>query len=291
MNSTTFPPIPLETARAAETIYGRNNHYLVIGDRVNELFTGLTLDSPLGSFQKPSHKLAILYLITIFQHLETLPDQLAVNALRERADWKYAFHAPLNPPPFEVSTLCEFRKIIIADPSSKNTLQRLLERLAVTPQIALRESLNQDAGRVISHVCRISRLWDIWEAFNQALEAVATKQPQWLRCNSLPHWYERYGHVRKTLNLRADRQEQEALAQAIGADGLYLLAAISDSKTHELGELPEITALQKNWEEQFERELGSVVWRIEACAGCSFSTREHITTWEVSRAQKERPVM
>jgi hypothetical protein len=45
-----------------------------------------------------SQILARLYLVTIFQYVETLPDQLARETIRKRIDWKYALHVPLNYP-------------------------------------------------------------------------------------------------------------------------------------------------------------------------------------------------
>jgi transposase len=277
----------METVRAAEAVFGRNNHYLVIGDRVNELFAGLSLDRSLGSFQRPRHLLAACYLITIFQYIETLPDRLAVDALAQRVDWKYALHAPLKPFPLEAARLCEFRQMVSADPAGKGNLQRLLGRLAGVPQIVLCDYLDRDAGEVIAHVCRISRLENVWDTFNQTLEALAIRQPQWLRGHSLPHWYERYGHVRRNLNLGLDRHQQEALARAIGGDGFYLLEALAGSGMPEMAGLVEVSALRTVWNEQFERQLGDVVWRTEACAGCSLSGRLPVAPPEVSHAEGE----
>lgn len=269
MSSPTFPPIPSSTQKAAQAVFGRSNSYLVIGDQVNDIFAGLSLETPVSSLHKPVHKLATLYLITIFQHWEALPDHLAVDSLQERVDWKYALHAPLKPFPLEASTLCEFRQILLADPASGDNLQRLLERLANIPQLASSEYLTWCPGQVIAHVCRISRLAKIWETINQALETVAITQWQLLRTISLPHWYDRYGHVRKTLNLRSSQQEQEAFAEAIGADGLYLLQAVSRAGNPELKELDAILALGEVWRNQFEfTDEGNVSWRNEACASC-----------------------
>jgi hypothetical protein len=260
---------------------------MVIGDRANDLFAGIALEGPLGVSPRPKHKLATLYLITIFQHIETLPDCLAVDALRERIDWKYALHAPLNPLPLEILALCEFRALVLTDPTSKQNLERLLQRLAGIPPVVLCACLSQDADQVIAHVCRVSRLATLWDTINQALEALATKQPQWLRHNSLPHWYERYSHLRRNLTLESDHREQEALARAIGGDGFYLMEAISGSGASELAGLSEISALRTVWNEQFERQMGNVVWRMEACAGCPSPDRSRALHPDVPLRQGE----
>src|SRR5512133_4221465 len=110
MSTALFPPIPEETAKAALAVFGSSNTYLVIGKQADALFRGIHLQESSPLTPKQHYRLAVLYLSTIFQYLETLPDRLAVDALRERVDWKYALHSSLNPIPIEASTLCEFRK-------------------------------------------------------------------------------------------------------------------------------------------------------------------------------------
>jgi hypothetical protein len=273
LSSTTFPAIPIETVKAAESVFGKSNYYLVIGDQANHLFAGLTLEIPSQSNHTPGNKLAMLYLITVFQYIETLPDPLALNALDERVDWKYALHLPLKNVRMDGSALCEFRKRLLTDRASEQNLQKLLGRLSEVMQFAFNHLISLETDQVVTSVCTYTRLAKIWEAINRALETLATRRPDWLRVNSLPHWYERYGRLHRNLNLKANPPEQEAFAQAIGADGFYILEAISQGRTPEMANLPEISALRQIWEEQFEREVGKVHWRENACAGCPLADR------------------
>ena len=273
MDPTIFPPIPIKTAKATQAIFGRSNFYLAIGDQANQLFSGMVLEDLAGKLHNPPRSLAMLYLITIFQYVETLPDCLVADALRERVDWKYALHLSLNYPYLEALPLCEFRKLCLEEESDAQTFQTLLKRLSEVSQLSSRPLLNLETHQIIARVCMFSRLAKIREAFNQALEAVATSQPNWLIAISLPHWYERYGHRGEGLNLTADSQEQQALAQAIGLDGAYLLKAISDSNLPALKDLPEVFALQEIWQEQYLLEGEKVLWRKAACAGCDFSVQ------------------
>lgn len=278
MHATFFPPIPEETAKAAQAVFGSSNYYLVIGEQADALFDGIyQLDSSLSP-QKPDHRLAILYLSTVFQHVESLPDHLAVDALRKRTDWKYALHSSLNPIPMEASALCEFRQMVYVDGTVKQNFQKLLENIARVPQIALCDCIRQDADQVIDHVCIISRLANIWEAINHTLQALAIQSPDWLRTNSLPYWYERYSHARINMNLRTERQEMDEFAQAIGSDGYYILDEISRSGSADLANLPEVFMLRKIWSEQFERKMGKVIWRKDGCKFCSLFSRGRPST-------------
>lgn len=125
--------------------------------------------------------------------------------------------------------------------------------------------------QVVNSVCQFSRLAKIWEALNQAMEVLAARHPEWLLNASLPHWYMRYGDQNKDLNLRVGDMERQNLAQSIGADGLYLLDAITKTGDLQLADLNEILVLSEVWGEQFESVNGNVFWRNEVCAGCMLS--------------------
>lgn len=269
MNPTTFPPIPFDTARAARAIFGISNFYLTTGDQANQMFDGLILEDPAERFEKPARTVAMLYLITIFQYVETLPDHLAGDALRKRIDWKYALHLPLNYPGLEAGSFCQFRRWVLSEITGQRDFQTLLQRWSEVTNFGGKQRTGLDSGQVIATVCQISRLTNIWELLHQAMEALATKRPDWLLGASLPHWYARYGSHRRNLNLRVDHLEMQALAHVIGADGTYLLEAISDSGDPELSKLAEVVALRELWREQFEWADGQVRWRKKACAGCS----------------------
>ena len=268
MSPAVFPPIPPETARAARAVFGGSNFYLATGDQVDHLFTGLALD-PSARAQPQGWPLAMLYLITVFQFMETLPDHLAAEALRKRVEWKYALHLPLSYVGLKEKSLCEFRRGLRVCPGQQQNMQVLLSRLSEGAGPDLNGSFSQDPRQVIGAVCLASRAARVWETISQALEALATRQPEWLLATSLPHWYERYGHGAHSLNLRAERGELEALAQATGADGAYLLKAIAEAGIPELNELSEVSTLEQVWREQYEYRAGVVAWRQEACAGCT----------------------
>jgi transposase len=273
VGSATFPSIPIDTIRAARAVFGRSNFYLTTGDQVEQLFNGLILEGPTGRLQISLKTQARLYLITIFQFIETLPDHQAADALRKRIDWKYALHVPLNYPGLEPASFCEFRRWLRVDSRGQQNLQTLLWRLSEIMDLTSKQRTGVDPGQVVDSVCQFSRLARIWEALNTAMEVLAARHPEWLLAASLPHWYQRYGDLNKDLNLRVADLERQNLAQRIGADGLYLLEAISGAGDPHLEELNEILVLREVWDEQFASVEGKVLWRNEVCAGCALPAK------------------
>jgi len=250
-------------------VFGRRNFYLAAGDQLNSLFSGLIQERTNGWNFRPSRTQGMLYLITMFQFLETLPDRLAADALHLRVDWKYALHLPLDYPALEGMRFCEFRRWLLADPMGMQGLEILLERLADPLLAAGKLRVNPPAGEVVKSVCLVSRLAMVWDSIREVLGLLATRQPEWLRRVNLPHWYDRYGRDWNTIDLTVRGPEQEALAQSIGADGDHLLRAIYIDADLHLSALPEIQAMKQTWGEQYRWLEGKITWRKEACAYCS----------------------
>jgi transposase len=274
LNSELFPPVPTDTAKAAWLVLREGNFYLVVGDQANSLFSGLILDDSMEWTQKPAHTLAMLYLITIFQFVESLPDPLAADALQMRVDWKYALHLPLNYPGLDVSLFCEFRQWLLKDHIRMRNMQLLFSRLSRVNESPVKQRLRQKNVAIIVDVCLFSRLAKVCEAIREALEVMATKQPEMLRGISLSYWFIRYNTYCQNLNLRVERGDLVALAQVIGADGLHLLKAISKAESPEMADLPEALALQQAWQDQYEWVAGKLSWRKGSCAHCYLASKK-----------------
>lgn len=282
----TFPPIPLETAKAAQAIFGRSNFYLVVGDQADDLFSGLLQGDAPKTAWRSDWSLAMFYLIMVFQFVETLPDYLAADALQVRIDWKYALHLPLNYLSLDAAEFCKFRQWLRASQSAQRDLQTLLLRLSEERSFIFRLPGDLEADQVVTEVCRISRLGKIWEGLNQAFEVLATRQPEWLLANSLPHWYERYKHGSRDLNVSANNLEGHGLAQGTGADGYYLLDAISKSGDPELSDLNEIHTLRQVWQDEFDRPGGEVFWKKEFCASCTSAGTHPLSVGEAGQSNR-----
>lgn len=279
LNSELFPPVPMDTAQAARSVFSQSvfrgsNFYLSIGDQVNSLFSGLPLEDSMGWIQKPIPTLATLYLITIFQFVEALPDPLAADALKMRVDWKYALHLPLNYSGLDALLFCQFRQRLLKDRTGKRIMQALLSRLSRVMELTGKQRSCLEFDRVVNDVCLFSRLEKIWETVRQAIEVLSTNQPQLLFGVSLPYWNIRYSHHRRNLNLRTGKGELVGLAQVIGADGLSLLKAISEADMPQLVNLPEVWALQQVWRNQFEWVDRELCWRKNACPHCHLVSKK-----------------
>lgn len=261
-----LPPLPNDTARAAEALPG-TSIYLTIGTQIDPLLADIELARLDPSRSRSAATQAILALVTIFQFAENLPDREAAEATRARLDWKYALHLALNYPGLEYSLLCEFRKSLVRNLTARQVFQQILDRLTATDLLRSANGHQTAVSEVLTAVCGVSRLERLIEALRMVLEAVAAVEPEQLRTLTLPHWYERYGQMQATRALPKSIEEQTALAQAIGTDAAYLLEAIAQSGGR-LTLLPEVHALHQIWLDQFDRSEHSLQWRTSACAIC-----------------------
>lgn len=264
-----IPPVPSDTTRTAKAVYSRSNIYLSIGDCLPVLLTDIHLDDSTHMGAPSRLGMPPLALVTFFQYLEELSDRQATDATGMRIDWKYALHLPMNYPGLNSSTLCGFRQILLRQPASQQEFQRVLDRLSEAGYAQETQARPLDALRVLAEVCFRTRLDRVLTNMRISLQVLAIRHPEWLRRISLPHWYERYGQHPKDLNLGTENLEQRAYAQAIGADGIHLLEAISEAGDPALTDMNEILALRQVWYEQFEFGDGKVTWRKEVCASCS----------------------
>jgi hypothetical protein len=271
MDSEIFPPIPPDTSRVALAVFERGNFYITVGDQANQILDGWSWNEPPLTGNLANRSQAMLYLITIFQMMETLPDQSAAEAVHNRVDWKYALHLPLNYPGQEASTFCEFRQWLVGDPNREQKLEAL--RIKVNKIMAASDSPGPGLGNqhTLSHICLISRVSEIYEYVSLVLETLATRRPELLRTISLPHWYKRYNQFQKKSIPNLEQPHLEALANAMGWDIYHLLKSISTSELNSLAGQPEIAALKQVWWEQYSYIQGQLTWNNHDCAHCSLS--------------------
>lgn len=259
-----FPAIPSDTAKAARTAPEKKNFYLAVGEQVNLLFDGIRILDHADQFRTP-HMQAMLYLVTVFQYVETLPDLLAAKALKERVDWKYALHLPLDYPGVDTSLINDFYPWLGAELDGRQNLNLLIRRLTEFPDCPSLLLPCPDAGQVVTEVCQVNKLAQIWEAIAQVMEALGISRAERLLGVHLPIWYMRYNNLETNLNLGADRLERHAMFQKVGADGFYLLKVLSEVDMPGLSDLPEISNLRQVWEQQYEQADGKVRWRRNGC--------------------------
>lgn len=250
--SKALPSIPKETARAANSIFGRSNFYILIGEHLEAILEGLPPECSLGKPGYSKGQGSLLALITFFQFVEGLTDVQAVDALRTRIDWKFALHLPLIPGMIHERTLCEFRKRMLNDGVCQDEFQRLIDRLVMySPSLKDKfKAINH--LEVISLVCSVNRLNRAQQAMNQVLETLAARFPAWLRKIALPHWYGRYNYATPRLDVAILLGQQRFFVEEIGADIHHLLNEIRRSGSPEICELHEVQVLDQVWSQQFQ---------------------------------------
>lgn len=260
------PPLPSDTALAAESVFGREHPYLKIGISLERVWGASEL-STLGS---PGTYLSASFypysLITVLQYWEFLTDRQMSQATRTRLDIKYALHLPLNYPGVDPSTLCEFRRQVLTDGTTHAALQGIVPLLN---SVVEQEKNVVTIDKMVESLCLLNRAETILGCMEIALEAVASQDPDWLKAHALPHWYRRY--TRKSVHEKIPRTpgEIEVLIQSIGNDGQYLLKNIESSPAASLRKLNEIKNLENEWQCQFAMEGGLVKFRESHCRTCS----------------------
>lgn len=238
-------PLPENTARAARSVFNVENLYLAIGDQLDALFDDLNLDDLDAFGEKRANALLTLGMVTIFQFAEWLPDRQAADAVRTRLDWKYALHLPLDHPGIDPSALSEFRRRLQLNTAGQLVFRRMLSRVAELGLLGQGDKRQADVDEVLAAVDTLSRVEQLAEAMGRTIEALASRQPEWLRAISLPHWYERYDQGFSTQQWPSSTGELDGLAQAIGADISYLLKTIAEIEAPGVPPLPEVQVLQR----------------------------------------------
>lgn len=284
MSSIQCPPIPADTARAAELVFGREHPYLKIGESLEILWEDLDL-STLGSADAfLSNSFYPYSLVTILQYWEYLTDRQMSQAMRTRLDMKYALHLPLNFPGIKPSTLCEFRQHVLADRGASEALQGMLQRLS---NFTNREKPSLDVNQMIAAICLPSRAEIILECMGIALESIATCDPNWLKAHALPHWYKRYHQKPNHQKIPHGPKEIRLLAQVVGSDGRYLMQVIENSNATALSQLPEIQLLRQEWQRQFALEGETLKFRESHCLLCSIELKV-VKTYQFGRRKEEK---
>jgi transposase len=103
------------------------------------------------------------------------------------------------------------------------------------------------------------------ETLRASLDDLAAVTPDWLRGIARPAWFERYGRRVEDYRLPKRREEREALALEVGADGFLLLDALdAPGAPAAVREVPMVQTLRDVWRVHYAREDGGPRWRAGA---------------------------
>jgi len=244
--------LPDETARVARAAFPRGNPYLRVSDALGAIFANPQFTDLYPKEGQPAEDPARLALVTIFQFAEGLTDRQAADAVRARIDWKYALCLPLEDDGFDASVLVEFRARLLAGRAELRLFETVLACLKDHGFVKARGRQRTDSTHVLAAIHVLNRLECVAETLRHALNVLAVAAPDWLQSWVPTDWFDRYGQRLQDYRLPKGKEERQALAEDIGADGLRLLASLADPQALVgLDQLPALRTLRRVWIEQF----------------------------------------
>ncbi len=236
-----IPPVPGETIRVAKAAFPKGNLYMRLRDELGVFYQDEDFAALYPQQGQPAQAPWRLAMVLVMQFLENLSDRQAAQAVQGRIDWKYALSLELTDPGFDFSVLSEFRDRLIAGGVEQQILDKMLLRFQERKLLSARGKQRTDSTHVLTVVRDLTRLEHLGETLRYALNAVAEVASTWLKSLAPAEWYDRYSRRFEDTRLPRTAWEREALAQTIGADGFYLLAAIySQTSPTELRQLPAV---------------------------------------------------
>jgi len=258
--------VPAETARVSRAAFPKGT----LVTRLRDEFSALYQDEDFRRFYPTRGQPGLapwrLALVTVFQFLEQLSDRQAADAVRSRIDWKYALGLELTDPGFHFSVLTEFRARLVAGGAEHLLLDTMLERFKARGLVKARGKQRTDSTHVLGAVHDLHLLELVAETLRAALDDLATAVPDWLRGVAQPDWFERYGRRVEDYRLPKRREEREALALVVGADGFTLLSALdAQDAPAEARAVPMVQTLRDVWRVHYGRDDdGRPRWRTAA---------------------------
>jgi transposase len=255
--------VPAETARVAKACLPQGHPYLRLYDELGTLFCDHDFADLFPARGQPAVAPGRLAIVTLLQFAERLPDRQAADAVRSRIDWKYLLGLELSDPGFDPTILSEFRGRLVDHEATGRVFDLVLERLQALGVIRARGRQRSDSTHVLGAIRAINRLELVGEAMRAALNALAVAAPEWLRGHARPEWVERYGPRFAHARLPESSTKQQALAEAIGADGSALLHAVYRAEAPpSLRTVPAVDILRQIWVQNYlAHEDGGVTWR------------------------------
>jgi transposase len=256
-------PVPEETSRVAKAAFPKGNTLMKMRDELETIFEDDDFAHLFPDRGQPAFSPWRLALVTVMQFAEGLSDRQAADAVRARIDWKYALSLELADVGFDASVLSEFRSRLLESAAERLLFDHLLERFRQMGLVKGRGKQRTDSTRVLAVVRGLNRLELVGESMRRALDALSTVAPQWLRERVREEWVLRYVRRLDDQRLPKSKEERQAEAEKIGADGYELLGdVLSGGSPAWLREIPAIETLRKVWLQNFFYDhRGNVRWR------------------------------
>ncbi len=198
------------------------------------------------------------------QFMENLTDRQAAEAVRARIDWKYALGLELTDPGFDYSILSEFRQRLLEGNQEQILFDPLLQICRKKGLLAGHTRQRTDSTHVLAAIRALNLLELVIETMRRVLDDLAQVAPTWLQAQIQPEWGKRYLHRAEAYQLPKRQEEREALAVAVGKDGIALLQAIYNQEAPAaVKELPSVEVLRWVWIQQYYQDDEGPHWRTK----------------------------
>ncbi|WP_119072069.1 IS1182 family transposase [Aggregatilinea lenta] len=251
-----------QTIAVAHAAFPKGNVYMTMRDELGVFYTDEAFAALFSNRGQPAESPWRLALVTIMQFAENLTDRQAADAVRSRIDWKYVLGLELTDSGFHFSVLSDFRARLVDHEATEQLLNAMLEQFKANGLIKGRGKQRTDSTHILAAVRMLNRLEQVGETLRNTLNVLAEHVPEWLKAQVPVEWFERYGARFEQYRLPTDKQEREALANTIGADGYWLLTMIYDDRSpRHVRELAAVQILRMVWLQQFYLENNTVQWR------------------------------
>lgn len=261
--------VPEETERVARAAFPKGNVYMNLRDEIGPVYADSEFVELYPVRGQPAEAPWRLAMVTVMQFAEGLTDRQAADAVRGRIDWKYALSLELTDAGFHYSVLSEFRDRLVTGGAAQLLLETLLKACEAKNLLTGKGSQRTDSTHMLAAIRQLNRLELVGETLRRALDDLSQVAPEWLRVHLLPEWGERYSKPFDSYRLPKTPAKREALAEAIGRDGHYLLNAIFQPGTPpNVRTLASIETLRRVWVQQYYvDEDGDSHWRSSKSLG------------------------
>jgi transposase len=253
--------IPVETVHVAQAAFPKGTLVTRLRDEFSTLYQDEDFRSLYPARGQPTLTPWRLALVTVFQFLEHLSDRQAADAVRARINWKYALGLELTDPGFHFSVLAEFRARLVAGGAEHLLLDTMLERFKAAAW-SRRGASSAPTAHTCWPPCATCPSSSGWPR-RSAPPSMTWPRSRRTGCAvAKPVWFERYGRRVEEDRLPKSREEREALALVVGADGFVLLDALdAPDAPAATRELPMVRTLRDVWRVHYARDDGRPRWR------------------------------
>jgi transposase len=240
------------SAKTVGTLLEEDDLYLYIGNHFNELLPDESVFEPMycetGRGAVPPQ---LLFLVTIFQFLEKVPDRMAAKLIASRLDWKYACHLPLDYPGFHFTVLHGFRDRLKENDQDRALFEEIVGKLVDLGLIKRRGKMRTDSSHVLGVVQRLTQLELVIETLRVAMKAIQEVAPDWMKGNVPDVFVEAYDERFWEFKL-SDAEVEERLSKA-AHDASWFLRAVEAMAPEVVQALAEIKVLREVLDQQLPK--------------------------------------